>query len=98
MRSFTAYFLLLLSTLASTGSAQTGTQQAEGSSPQIGYKSAENAEQKKTLLLTDFHPVSMLHAPVHEVERAKFYVIDVLNHTNDAAGIGDVMLPQRVIE
>jgi predicted TIM-barrel fold metal-dependent hydrolase len=98
MRSFTACFLLLLTTLGSTSSAQTGTQPAETASPQIGYKSATDAEQRKTLLLKDFHPVSMLHAPVHEIERAKFYVIDVHNHTNDAAGIGDIMPPQRVIE
>jgi predicted TIM-barrel fold metal-dependent hydrolase len=98
MRSFTACFLLLLTTLASTSRAQTGTQPAETSSPQIGYKSATDAEPRKTLLLKDFHPVSMLHTPVHEIERAKFYVIDVHNHTNDAAGIGDIMPPQRVIE
>jgi len=65
---------------------------------QIGYKSAADAEQKKTLLLRDFHPVSMLHVPSHEVPSAKFYVIDVHNHTNDAAGIGERMPPRRVIE
>ena len=52
---------------------------------QIGYKSAADAEQKKTLLLRDFHPASMLHVPAHEVPKAKFYVIDVHNHINDAA-------------
>jgi len=98
MRNFTACFLLLLSTLASTGSAQTGTQPTETSSSQIGYKSAADAEKKKTLLLKDFHPVSMLHAPVHEIERAKFYVIDVHNHVNDAQGIDEPMPPQRVVE
>jgi predicted TIM-barrel fold metal-dependent hydrolase len=98
MRSFTACFLLLLTTLASTSRAQTGTQPAETSSPQIGYKSAADAEKKKTLLLKDFHPVSMLHAPVHEIERAKFYVIDVHNHVNDAQGIDGPMPPKRVVE
>src|SRR5438094_5361547 len=98
MRSFTACFLLLLSTLVSTGDAQTNSQPAESSSPQIGYKSATGADQKKTLLLKDFHPVSMLHAPVHEIERAKFYVIDVHNHVNDAQGIDEPMPPQRVVE
>jgi uncharacterized protein len=97
-RNFTACFLLLLSTLASTGSAQTGTQPTETSSSQIGYKSAADAEKKKTLLLKDFQPVSMLHAPVHEIERAKFYVIDVHNHVNDAQGIDEPMPPQRVVE
>jgi uncharacterized protein len=98
MRIFTACFLLLLSTPASTSSAQTGTQPTETSSSQIGYKSAADAEKKKTLLLKDFQPVSMLHAPVHEIERAKFYVIDVHNHVNDAQGIDEPMPPQRVVE
>jgi predicted TIM-barrel fold metal-dependent hydrolase len=65
---------------------------------QIGYKSAEGAEQNKTLLLRDFKPESMLHVPQHKVDRAKFYVIDVHNHVNDAQGIDDPMPPQRVIE
>src|SRR5579872_7216783 len=64
----------------------------------IGYKSAANAEQKKTLLLKDFAPVSMLHASTHNVDRAKYYVIDVHNHINDAMGIDEHMPPERVIE
>jgi len=64
---------------------------------QIGYKSAADAEQKKTLLLRDFHPVSMLHVPAHSVPKAKFYVIDVHNHINDAAAIDEHMPPERVI-
>lgn len=35
-------------------------------------------------MLRDFHPVSMLHAPVTNVERARFPAIDVHNHVNDA--------------
>src|SRR5947209_1770500 len=66
--------------------------------PEIGYHSAADAEQKKTLLLKDFHPVSMLHAPVHNIDRAKHYVIDVQNHTNDAMGIEDHLPPARVVE
>jgi hypothetical protein len=67
---------------------------AEASAPsQIGYKSAADAEQKKTLLLRDFHPASMLHVPAHSVPRAKFYVIDVHNHTNDALGIDQHIPP-----
>ena len=31
----------------------------------IGYHSAQDAEQKKTLLLRDFKPQSMLHVPQH---------------------------------
>jgi uncharacterized protein len=65
---------------------------------QIGYKAAPDADQKKTLLLKDFHPTSMLHAPAHNVERAKFYVIDVHNHVNDAQGIDEPIPPQRVVE
>jgi len=65
---------------------------------QIGYQSAADADQKKTLLLRDFAPVSMLHAPEHKIDRAKFYVIDVHNHVNDAQGIEERMPPQRVVE
>jgi uncharacterized protein len=64
----------------------------------IGYKSASDAEQKKTLLLKDFQPQSMLHAPVHHIERAKFYVIDVHNHVNDALHLEDPLPPERVVE
>jgi hypothetical protein len=40
----------------------------------------------------------MLRLPAHDVNRAKFYVIDVHNHTNDAAGIEEHMPPERVLE
>src|SRR3954447_6952033 len=40
----------------------------------------------------------MLHVPVHQVPKAKYYVIDVHNHVNDAAGIDEHMDPKRVIE
>src|SRR5580704_9413372 len=72
--------------------------QDPASPPQIGYKSAADAEQKKTLLLRDFKPVSMLHVPAHQVDQAKFYVIDVHNHVNDAARIDERMPPGRVVE
>src|SRR5207253_8936975 len=70
----------------------------DAASPPIGYQSAKDAEQKKTLLLKDFKPVSMLHVPAHEIDRAKFYVIDVHNHVNDAARIDEHMPPERVVE
>ena len=74
----TALFLALVS--GSEASAQqTG----------IGYKPAADADSKKTILLKDFQPEPALHAAVHEIRRAKFPVIDVHTHTNDAAGIGD---------
>ncbi|PYX41133.1 MAG: amidohydrolase, partial [Acidobacteria bacterium] len=72
--------------------------QTQSAAPQIGYKSASDAEQKKTLLLRDFKPLSMLHVPTNNVEKAKFYVIDVHNHVNDAAGIDEHMAPERVLE
>ena len=65
---------------------------------QIGYGAAPGAEQKKTLLLRDFHPVQMLHVPVHNIDRAKYYVIDVHNHVNDAMGIDEHMPPQQVVK
>ncbi len=44
------------------------------------------AQQKKTndLKMRDFQPKSMLHAAQHNVDRAKFPVIDVHQHVNDA--------------
>ena len=65
---------------------------------QIGYNAAPGAEQKKTLLLRDFHPVQMLHAPIHNIDKAKYYVIDVHNHVNDAQGIDEHMDPQEVVK
>src|SRR5438128_9919870 len=94
-----AGFLLLLAGLICASGAQTGNQStSQTSSSQIGYKSAENAEQQRTVLLKDFHPASMLHAPVHEIERARYYLIDVHNHVNDAQGIDEPMPPQHVVE
>jgi predicted TIM-barrel fold metal-dependent hydrolase len=40
----------------------------------------------------------MLHAAKHQVAKAKFYVIDVHNHVNDAQGIDEHMPPKRVVE
>jgi len=77
---------------------QSAAPQPDQSQGQIGYKSAAGADEKKTLLLKDFHPVSMLHAPAHNVDRAKYYVIDVHNHVNDAMRIDDHMAPRRVVE
>lgn len=65
---------------------------------QITYESVPNADQKKTLLLRDFHPRSMLHVPEHQVLRAKFPVIDVHQHVDDARGIGDHIPPERLIQ
>ncbi len=81
--------LLCLALLAATDVAaqQTG----------IGYKPATDADSKKTILLKDFHPEPTLHAAVHEIQRAKFPVIDVHTHTNAAAGIGDRVDPKEMV-
>jgi len=65
---------------------------------QISYKAAPNAKERETLLLRDFHPKSMLHARVTPIERAKFPVIDVHNHINDAMGIDEHVPPEQVIK
>ncbi len=91
MKSFICWALFSFALLV-TASSQTAPPD------QIGYRSDPNADQKKTLMLKDFKPVSMLHAGHHEVEKARFYVIDVHNHVNDAARIDDHMAPARVVE
>jgi predicted TIM-barrel fold metal-dependent hydrolase len=63
----------------------------------IGYKAATDADSQKTILLKDFHPDPALHDAVHEIPRAKFPVIDVHTHTNDAVGIGDRVDPEEMI-
>ena len=96
MSRYALTFALLVTAMMAAG-------QNNGSTPaappgQIGYKPAPDADQKKTLLLKDFHPTSMLHVPAHTVDRARFYVIDVHNHVNDAQGIDEPIPPQRVLE
>lgn len=71
---------------------------AQTANTPIGYHTAPDADQKKTLLLKDFKPVSMLHVPAHQIDRAKFYAIDVHNHVNDAARIDGHMPSERVLE
>lgn len=63
----------------------------------IGYKAAPDADSKKTILLKDFHPETALHTAKHEINRAKFPVFDVHNHTNDARGIGDRVDPKELV-
>jgi len=65
---------------------------------QIGYKPAEGAERNKTLLLRDFHPQSMLHDSAHEVKRARFPVIDMHQHVNDAMRIEDRVAPAELLK
>lgn len=66
---------------------------------QIKYGETPGAVQKKTLLLRDFKPRSMLRVDAHPVQRAKFPVIDVHSHLNDAMGINpDQIPPAKAIE
>jgi predicted TIM-barrel fold metal-dependent hydrolase len=98
-KSFTPLILFLaLSALPFRQTFAQRVEPAARASGQIGYKSAPDAEQKKTLLLRDFHPAPMLHAPVHHIDRAKYYVIDVHNHVNDAQGIDEHMPPERAVQ
>lgn len=92
-------FLFILGVFLSfPAHAQNPPAAPDQSQEKIGYKSAADADQKKTLLLKDFQPKSMLHASAHKIDRAKFYVIDVHNHQNDAMGIDDHRPPQHVVQ
>jgi predicted TIM-barrel fold metal-dependent hydrolase len=72
--------------------------QSSNSQQEIKYSQDPNASKKMTLLLKDFDPKSMLHTEVHEVPRAKFPVIDVHNHVDDAGGIhGEEIPPAEVV-
>lgn len=64
---------------------------------QIGYKAAQDADTKKVILLRDFHPKPMVHVAAHDVKRAKFPVIDVHSHVNDAMGIADHVDPAELV-
>ena len=83
----TAALLLAFVSASESSAQQTG----------IGYKPAADADSKKTILLKEYHPEPALHAAVHEIQRAKFPVIDVHTHTNDAVGIGDRVDPREMI-
>ncbi|MGA9643246.1 MAG: amidohydrolase family protein [Terriglobales bacterium] len=78
--------------VAFISSSQSFAQQAG-----IGYKAATDADSKKTILLRDFQPEPALHSATHEIRRAKFAVIDVHTHTNDAVGIGDRIDPKEMV-
>src|SRR5271166_5834620 len=79
--------------------AQDKDQTPAGSSQQeIKYSQDPNASKNMTLLLKDFDPKSMLHVETHDVPRAKFPVIDVHNHVNDAGGIhGEEIAPEELV-
>jgi len=62
-------------------------------SQEIKYRQEPDAARHMTLLLKDYEPKSMLHAVIHEVPRAKFPVIDIHNHVNDAEGVHENEIP-----
>src|SRR5262249_8650687 len=64
----------------------------------IQYKSDPNADKNMTLLLKDWDPTPMLRAKSHETPRAKYYVIDMHNHVDDAARIDEQLPPEEVIK
>ena len=56
-------------------------------------------QEKKSIFLKDFKPQPMLHVPVHNVYRARFPVIDVHNHVNDARSPASERIPPaKVVE
>ena len=67
-------------------------------SGQVTSNPAEHGHENQPLLLRDFKPQSMLHAPVHQVDRARFPVIDVHQRVNDARQRNENMPPARVLE
>jgi len=65
----------------------------------IQYREDPEASKRMNLLLKDWEPKPMLHASTHEVPRAKFYVIDVHNHVDDAQGVnGESVPPAEVVK
>ncbi len=68
-------------------------------SQEIKYSADPNADKRMTLLLKDYDPHPMVHLAAHEVPRAKFAVIDIHNHVNDAGGIhGDEVPAADVVK
>jgi predicted TIM-barrel fold metal-dependent hydrolase len=65
---------------------------------EIPYGQDADTAKRMTLLLKDWNPGPMLHVAAHPVPRAKFYVIDVHNHVNDARGASEAVPPAKVVE
>jgi len=68
------------------------------SSSCLAQQSPPGAKLADTLLLKDFNPKSVLRVPAHEVAKARFPLIDVHNHVNDARSTGQPVPPSRVVE
>ena len=60
---------------------------------EIQYREDPDAAKRMTLLLKDWDPMPMVHLPAHKVPRAKFYVIDVHNHVDDARTVTGKEIP-----
>lgn len=60
---------------------------------QIKYGETPGAAERRTLLLRDFKPRVTLRAEAHPVQRARFPVIDIHSHLNDAMGINPDRIP-----
>jgi uncharacterized protein len=65
---------------------------------EIQYRQDPAADKRMTLLLKDWDPKPMVHLKGHEIPRAKFYVIDVHNHVDDASGVGDRIPPTDLVK
>ena len=66
---------------------------------EIKYSEDPEAAKRMTLLLRDWDPKPMVHLRAHQVQRAKYYVIDMHNHVNDPGGIhGDEVPPAEVVK
>jgi predicted TIM-barrel fold metal-dependent hydrolase len=87
----------LVRMVALTALTITGVAPARGQD--IKYGEDLEAAKRMTLLLKDWDPKPMVHVKAHEVQRAKYYVIDVHNHVNDPSGIhGEEVPPAEVVK
>jgi predicted TIM-barrel fold metal-dependent hydrolase len=66
---------------------------ARAGAPSAAAAAADPPPAQETLLLRDFKPKSMLHTKVTQVPRARFPVIDVHNHVNDARSSAREQIP-----
>lgn len=85
-------FIILFAAIAF--GANHGTRPAK----QIQYNEQSGAAQQPNLLLRDFQPRSMLHAPTHKIERARFPVWDVHNHVDDATRSEERIPPGQLVQ
>jgi hypothetical protein len=65
---------------------------------EISYQRSSDSSRQMQLLLKDWWPQPMLHLKSTSVPRAKFYVIDMHNHVNDAFHIADERAAADVVD